>query len=290
MNMFSTKKESTTQHIKVVFAALATMFLVSACGSLTTLKPTAKIKSASIANIDFEQLTLAVDVGVTNPNPIALRAEGMTLDLMIDGKKITQVVNNEGLQLNARGSSSQQLMVAIPFKSIYAAVSHLKDKNEFEYSIDGNINLNVPALGNIALPLAYKNSAPVPKKPEVSFSDIRVTDTSFTKISLAFDMTIKNPNTFGMNLAKPAFNLAVNNTKLANIDAKDINLEANKESTVTLTSSLNLLDMSNSIVRAIIAKEALQWSVDAKASMSSKDLNMPAQLIEFSKNEWKSNN
>ena len=270
--------------------ALISAFLLSGCAMLDTqfnsLKPTASVSNVAIADFNFDSVTLLVDVLINNPNPMQLSASGFDMALNIDGAEFTRMSNNSGIALKPKAQTSQQVALNVPFKTLLQQVSHLKDKNEFAYDLNASLSIAVPALGNVAIPLAHKGVAPVPKAPKVSFEKVGLSKVTFSEITLDFTMLLENNNKFAMLFQQPVFNVGVNNANVAKLTGNDVLVNSQGKTAVPLSASISLLDVGTSVLSALRNGDALPWSVDATALVSSPDYKMAAKPLEFSTQQW----
>lgn len=82
------------------------------------------------------------------------------------------------------------------------------------------------------------------QKPQLSVTDVRVTDFDFRDIELTFDITVDNPNAFSVQMLSYGYNLDINERSFVSGDQQDeTRIEASGASTFQVPVRLNFQDV-----------------------------------------------
>ncbi|MEK6375091.1 MAG: LEA type 2 family protein [Acidobacteriota bacterium] len=105
----------------------------------------------SASSIDLE-----FDVGVDNPNDVALRLDRLDFDVLInDNPVVSRVISDQGIQIPARGVGNVHLRTRVGYdniRNIWREVSDLINGNRARYQIRGNAYYNTP-IGQMRFPV-----------------------------------------------------------------------------------------------------------------------------------------
>lgn len=229
---------------------------------LDSLRPTASVVDTRVMGLSFDAITLGVMVDIANPNSFNIPAGLVDLGLLIDGHEITQTQFNPGAQLPARKSTQVEVPVQLPFNAIFQAASGLRNANEFNFEVKGNLAVPVPMLGDVNLPLAYQGKAPVPKAPKLSIADLVLTDIGITRSSMDLFLQIDNPNVFPILLRGMNLDLKANGMSLVNLATEaQTNIAAGQSNTIKLPLSFSTANAGLSLYQSILSSSAIQWQV-----------------------------
>lgn len=138
--------------INVLFLALA-----PGCASLNVKKPTASVRSASVADLTQQGMTVNFAVDVNNPNAVEIPLTGARYKLALGG---VQVLDNEArteAAIPANGSAPVTLPVRLTFQNLLSAQQALaRSGGDVPYDFDGGLDFSaggLPVGGPIRVPL-----------------------------------------------------------------------------------------------------------------------------------------
>ncbi|MGZ7041337.1 MAG: LEA type 2 family protein [Thermoanaerobaculia bacterium] len=112
--------------------------------SLRNLQPHIGIAlplSASTIDFDF-------DLGVDNPNAVALRLAGINFDMLVNGNRLLTSQSNQGVNIPARGYGSIHLRSRVTYddiRSIFQQVTDMIQGNRANYEVRGTAFFDTPA-------------------------------------------------------------------------------------------------------------------------------------------------
>jgi len=247
--------------------------LLTGCSNLQNMakaqKPQAQISSVTVSQLSLTEVTLLAKVTVKNPNPFKLPGVGLTLDLNIGGKKIVTVVQpDSSISLPAKGSRDITLPVTLKFTDLYRTVSGIKDTSSVAYEITGRINMKVPLLGDVSLPLSHKDTLPIPQLPDVSLQKVSVQEASFTRLRLTVDIAISNPNAFALNINTLNYQLSAAGKTLTSSSIKPLKLNTGERKTLSVPLSLSLSEAGSSVLRLLTGKAAVTYTLNGEMGIA----------------------
>lgn len=112
--------------------------------SLRNLQPHVGIAlplSASTIDFDF-------DLGVDNPNSVALNLAGINFDMLVNGNRLISSQSNERIKIPARGYGSIHLRSRVGYndiRSIFQQVTDVIQGNRANYEVRGTAFFDTPA-------------------------------------------------------------------------------------------------------------------------------------------------
>lgn len=132
--------------MKLWISAVLVLMLAS-CSSLTKdlLKdPEVKVLDFKVTNVTLEDVSVAVQMNIKNPNPIPLKLDAVNYSLKFSGEKVTEGVFDDGVNVPASGENN----VTVPFRFKYSSLGSLVTSllnNTFtrEYELDGSAKLGI---------------------------------------------------------------------------------------------------------------------------------------------------
>ena len=129
------------------FLSVCSVVIFCGCSSLTKdlLKdPEVKVIEFKVTNVTLEDVAIAVQMNIKNPNPIPLKLDSVTYALKFSGEQVTEGIFDQGISVPASGENN----VTVPFKFKYSSVGNLITSlfnNTFtkEYELDGSAKLGI---------------------------------------------------------------------------------------------------------------------------------------------------
>lgn len=249
-----------------------------------TIKPTAKLTGTRLANINFEQVDLIFDLAVENKNPIALDLAGLDYDLKIENQSLVSGVTAKATQLKANSTSPVQLPVTLKFDDLKKLPGELWNKDKLAYDLQTTFNINLPVIGNYALPVSKQGEFPVPKKPGVKIKNVKIKNLSFTAAELVAQVEITNPNDFDLGMSNLNYQLNVNqqNWGQGKIN-QNSNIPKRGKGIVEIPVKLNLLSAGKSAYNALVNKAPVEYQLTGNVTLDTglellKGYNLPLDI------------
>ncbi len=266
---------------------LFTITLIS-CAELAkhadTIKPTAKLTGTRLANINFEQVDLVFDLAVENKNPVSLNLAGLDYELKIENQSLVSGTTAQAIQLKASSTSPVQLPITLKFNDLKNLPGELWNKDKIAYQLISQFNVDLPVIGNYAIPVTNKGELPVPKIPDIKIKDVKVKNLSFTSADLIAQVEVSNPNDFDLGLSNLNYQLTVNqqNWGQGKIN-KNSSIPKKGKGIVEIPVKLNMLSAGKSAYNALVNKAPMEYQLTGNVTVDTglellKKQNIPLDI------------
>jgi len=242
------------------------IFFLTGCAELAkhaeTIKPTAKLTDTRLENINFEQADLVFDLAVENQNPIAINLAGLNYDLKIENQSLISGVTAQGLEIKPASTSTVQLPVTLKFDDLKKLPGELWQKDSFAYQLDTKIVVDLPIIGNYAIPVTKRGELPVPKLPEIRIKGVQIKNLSFTEAELVAQVEVDNPNAFDLGFSDFNYQLNMNQQKWGQGSISENNsVPKNSKGTIDIPVKLNLVSMGQTVYKTLLNKQPLEYQL-----------------------------
>lgn len=230
--------------------------------------PTANITNTEISGLSFTKIDLIFDVKIDNPNNIAIDLAGVDYGFKINNNSLLNGQMNDPLSIAAMGSSRIEIPVSINYKDLYQAIKSLSEKDNSIYTFDGGLSFNLPALGNVRIPILASGEIPLLKLPWIKLNKIALKSYSWSSASLELEMEITNYAGVNILFDKLDYglNVAGNSWVSGNI-AEQISLNPKGEKIVKIPFKLNFIEMGRSLYDIVVGDAELNYSFDGSADL-----------------------
>ena len=267
---------------------LLCLLALAGCAELTkhadAIKPTAEITGMRLANINFEQIDLIFDLAVDNKNPVALDLAGLDYDLKIANQSLVSGVTAQAVKIQASAISPVQLPITLKFDDLKKLPGELWNKDSFIYQLETKFNVNLPFIGNYAIPVSKQGELPVPKMPDIKIKDVQIKNLSFTTAELITQVEVTNPNAFALALSNLNYQLNVNQQEWGqgNITQKK-NIPEKGTGVIDIPVKLNLLTAGQSAYKLLLNRSPLDYQLKGNVTLDTglellKNYKMPLDV------------
>lgn len=242
------------------------IFFLAGCAELTkyteTIKPTAKLTDARLANINFEQADLVFDLAIENQNPVAINLAGLNYDLKIENQSLISGVTAQGLEIKPVSTSTVQLPVSLKFDDLRKLPGELWQKDSFAYQLDTEIVVDLPVIGNYAIPVSTSGELPVPKLPDIKIKGVQIKKLSFTEADLVAQVEIDNPNAFDLGFSDFDYQLNINQQQWGKGSiAQRSSIPQKGKGTIDIPVKLNMMSMGKTAYQMLSSKQPLEYQL-----------------------------
>lgn len=213
-------------------------------------KPHLSLAGMSVTEVSLTGMAMGFDVEVENPNPFGLSLSSLGYDLKVEGRQVATGTNKTGLEVPSKGKGTVRLPVAFRFKDVAETVHALFTKNEAAFGLDTKLGFSTPA-GEVVAPLGVQGKVPLPKLPQVSIGQARVSRVDFRGAAMEVGLGLKNPNTFPLPLGKLAYRVLIDGTSVAQGDVAGGNLTSGGASELTIPVQVSFLDAAPALITAL---------------------------------------
>lgn len=267
---------------------LLTAFYLSGCAELSqyadVIKPTAKITSMRLANIDFDQADLVFDLDVDNKNPIDLNLAGLDYDLKIANQSLVSGVTAKAVKIKASSISAVELPITLKFDDLKKLPGELWKQDNFAYQLDTIFNVTLPVIGNYAIPLSKSGELPVPKIPQIKIKDVKIKNLSFSTAELIAQVEVNNPNAFKLDMSNLNYQLKVNKQKWGQGNITQITSIPEKgKGIIEIPIKLDIFSVGQSVYKVLLNKSAIEYELNGNATIDTglemlRDYNLPLDV------------
>lgn len=153
-------------HVRANLALLILPLWLLCTGCSSLQKPTAALRSASIADVTPDGLRLNFDVDVTNPNAVAIPLSGARYDLSLGRSKVLSGDVDSDITIPANGTDALTVPVNVTFEQLLAAEDVIRSSGgDIPYAFGGTLNFTANSGLPIPLkvPFQYKGELPLRK-------------------------------------------------------------------------------------------------------------------------------
>ena len=233
--------------------------------TLDNQKPRVSVAGQQITRLDFQQVGMAFDIQIDNPNPVALSLAGLDYDLKLAGHSFASGKQNKQMQLKAAGPSSFQLPLSMRFAEIYQGLKQLKGKNEVPYELTTGLMIDVPLLGKLRYPVSTSGTLPLPRLPRVSVKSLTLEKLNYSGATLALKLKVNNPNGFGVALDKLRYDFKVNGKRWISGNRASLgNLAAKQGNELTLPITLNFMELGSGLYSLLKGGQDLNYNLSGQ--------------------------
>ena len=252
----------------ITFLTLAIAGCANIDKQFETIKPTAQLLETRLTNINFEQVELAFDVAINNPNPFSLRVSGLDYEIIIADYALLSGVLAQGLKLKKASTSEVTLPITLKFDDLRKLPGKLWQDDYFSYRLASRIHLDLPLIGKYDMPLTKKGELPVPKIPSVNLTSVTVTSLNLASADIIAMLEINNPNAFQLGLKNFNYKLNINKqTWGEGISTVPRNIAEKSTGTVSIPMKLNLLTMGNSVYQLLNGDQRLNYQLSGNMTL-----------------------
>jgi len=268
----------------ILFFTLSLISCAQLAKHADTVKPTAKVTGVRLVNINFEQVDFIFNLAVENKNPVSLKLAGLDYDLKIENHSLVSGTTAQAIKIKANSTSTVQLPITLKFDDLKKLPGKLWNKDKITYQLLSKFNINLPMIGNYAIPVEKKGEFPVPKIPDIQIRDVNVKNIGFTTAELVARIEINNPNDFDIGVSNFNYQLNINqkNWGQGKIN-NNINIPKKGKGIVEVPLKLNIFSVGKSAYDLVVNKEQVEYQLKGNATINTalellKTYDMPLDI------------
>ena len=229
---------------RLILACLLLIFIAAGCETLKTfIKPPAvQFDNVVLKSASLFQGTLEFTFNVTNPNPVGLKLDGMTYQLVVEGKKMLEGNQIQGLALPALGTAKAIVPLTVNYMDSFNSLSDFFKKDTLSYELSGTFTMGI-----FTIPYSHKDVISIPRPPSVSVKGLNVTSMSLTGARLALELVVSNENPGRIDLKKINYAISLGGFRLVQGQNENISVtqELNQQ-TITIPISVDFIALGKS--------------------------------------------
>ncbi len=254
------------------FSLLLILFLLVSCSELKELanaqKPTISVDDFRVSGLSLQDIELTFDLQVDNPNPVAVTLSSYNYDLQIENNSFVKGSQPLETTIPAKGQNNISVPVVFTFKELYETFTSINSKTESAYAFLANLEINVPVLGLIEIPIEKSGAFPVVKAPTISVSSFSVKDISFTKADIEVELNVANPNRFGMILNQMDYNVDIDGLSAISGEVIDrIEIGENEAETIKIPASFSFANLGMAAYNALTSDDPFEYKLSGSANV-----------------------
>ncbi len=117
-------------------------------------KPIVHLKKVDVKDMTFNDANFVFNLGIENPNKVALAIDQVTYNLELNGKPFTQGVFAEKITVAAESASSVSLPIKVKYTDLMQSLNDYLQDQSVDYKLDGSVKMGL-------LSIPFKNSGQV---------------------------------------------------------------------------------------------------------------------------------
>lgn len=248
------------------------LFVLAGCSELKKLsnvqKPTISVDDFRISGLSLQDVELTFDLQIDNPNPVAVTLSSYNYDLQIENNSFVKGTQPLDTTIPAKGRNNISVPVMFTFKELYNTFTSINSKDEGAYAFLANVEISIPVLGMIEVPIEKNGTFPVVKAPTISVANFSVKDISLTKAEIEVELNVANPNTFGMILNQLDYNVELDGlSAISGEIIERIEIGKNETETIKIPASFSFLDLGMAAYNALTSDDPFEYELSGSANI-----------------------
>lgn len=249
--------------------------------ALRPYTPKIHFKTLSVQGLSFSKIDVDFVFTIDNPNPLDVKLDTFSYALGIEGVRLLSGVNEQGVALEAHGSSELALPVSLAFKDIFDAVSAASGKDNLTFGLSGDFGFNTP-VGLAKVPFKEEGTFPVIHAPDVSLEGLQMGKLDLLSQTATLNLQIGVANPRGgsaLTLSGFDYNVTLGANRVASGLVNDIpEVDAGARQIVTIPLNLDLRSVGSAIVSAVTGKQSLDVKLGATVQVGTPFGKVPLSI------------
>jgi len=259
-------------------ALLAAAVLCTGCEALEPFTPKVRFDRLDIQEVDFQHAEADFVFSVDNPNPVEIGLASLSYDLSLEEEPFLSGDNDDGLQLQANGTSELPLALDVVFAEVFSTIDATRGEDVVDFELAGDMGFNTPA-GRVKLPYREGGDFPALRTPRFRFQAVRLPRVGLTSADVEVDLGVDNLQGSTLFFDQFDYQLDLGDTQVADGLVSSFAVEGDQEGTLTLPVTVDLFSVGE-VIAAAIAGERLPLGLSA-----SMDVDTPFGIIPLSIDE-----
>jgi len=260
--------------------------ILASCSTLQELaniqKPEVSVDTFRISGLNFNQLDLLFDLGIENPNPLAITLAGLTYELYLNDQSFVKGTADSTQVIAAKAKSQLEIPVSLNFKDIYQTYQSLKNQDSSDYRMQIGLTFDLPVIGRTTLPISKEGQVPLIKFPSVKVNSLKLKNLNLTSASLELDITLENPNSINLILDQFDYQLRINQKNwIAGDQSQPQKISAKASQSLKIPFSLNFLEIGQTVYQTLQGNQNLNFDFSGKITVKGSDSLIPSTVIPF---------
>jgi LEA14-like dessication related protein len=258
-----------------MFFKLCVLFLISGfifvlgCATVQQFIQTPKVafENLSLRDASLFESTLLFQFNVDNPNPIGATIRRIAYDLKIQQRDFASGTLEEGIKLKAGGTERVTVPVRMKYLEVFESIVEFVQSNRVAYELSGSFSV-----GPFDIPYRHRGNLDIPKLPDISLDDVRISALSATGATLTFSLNMTNSNSFPVQLNGLDYGIQLGGIEFADGRMRDVStLNKRGDTRVDIPVNISFFNLGHSAYRLLTGTSsdfdltgAMQFKVPAK--------------------------
>jgi len=256
------------------------------CSTLQELaniqKPAVSVENIQISGLNFNQLDLLFNLGIENPNQLAITLAGLNYEFYLNDQSFVKGISDSTQIIAAKTKSQLEIPVSLDFKNIYQTYQSLKSQDSSDYKMQIGLTFELPVIGRTILPISKEGKVPLIKFPSVKVNSLKLKNLNLTSASLELDINLDNPNSLSLMLNQFNYQLRINQQNwLSGNQSQPQKINAKASQSLKIPFSLNFLEIGQTVYQTLQGNQNLNYDFSGKITVKGSDSLIPSTDIPF---------
>ncbi len=268
--------------IAIIIIVVSVIFSCSVLKDLSQMqKPQVTVQNVRLTDLNFRNITLNFDIGIQNPNKLAVSLSKLDYELFLNENSFLQGEEVKDITIASEATSTVELPVTLDFSNIYSTVKSLQDRDSTAYRLEVGLGFNLPVLGETTIPLKKSGSFPLLKWPSIKVASLDVQQLGLTGATLNLKLQLDNPNSLNLLLKQLNYNFTVNGNSWLNGNLSSMTkVEANNDVFLDVPFRMDFLKMGQTVYQVISGGQEIRYNFSGDLDIGSsndllKEVSMP---------------
>jgi len=255
------------------------LLLFLGCAALQQIaniqEPKLDVQNVRFTGMSFEDIDLAFDIKIKNPNALSATLAALDYDFQINDASFLKGQQDKQISILANGESTVEIPLTLNFKDLYSTFQALKNQDSSAYKLVCGLSFNLPVLGPTRIPVSKSGNLPMLKLPDVKIGSLKLNKITFSGADLELKINVNNPNTFNFLVNNLNYDFIINGQTWAKgLTRSQMRVQEKGESTISIPISLNFMEMGRTIYQMISGDQKLNYQLKGNL-----DLNTSLPLL-----------
>jgi LEA14-like dessication related protein len=258
----------------VIISLFALFAIYVSCSTVKNLaniqEPKVSVDKVRFTGLSFEDVDLAFDVKIDNPNQLSATLAGFDYDLKINDASFLQGQQTSDMTIAATSASNLEVPLTLNFKDLYNTFNSLKNQDSSAYKMDLGLTFNLPILGKTRIPVSKQGYLPMVKLPSLKVSSLKIKKMGLTSADLELNLEIDNPNAFNLIADNLNYNFAVNDQSwVQGTLPKQVQISEKGSSSLSIPLSVNFLNLGQTALQILSGNQEVNYSFQGNVDLDS---------------------
>ncbi len=214
------RSQSRWVRVSAVVCMVGASFAVGGCGMVQDMlsagrKPTVGLKDVRFQDISFTDARMLFDLQVSNPYSLPMPLTDAAYRLTSGGRELLRGEDFVGGIIPARQARIVTVPMRVDFANVLDVLKNVRAGSVIAYTLEGNLKVEPPELGEMRIPIRTEGEMPVPASPDVSLDEIRWGEISMTDAQGTLVIEVTNRNEFTSALRQVSYALQLSGREIA---------------------------------------------------------------------------